>query len=177
MKFLKDNWLIIAVIILFGGNLTQFLNPIVKIKEVVKRDTVTTVTVDSVSLTRAKAELEYLRSQVVIANGKIKYVTKKVIICDTITVDNTEFIVPNFIASLDTTYKESSIKLKYHYPQNVFTDISFTYPRIENNITKTVEVKKLFNFNHGIQVGFGYGVINQNLDFYIGYGFTLGLNL
>ena len=173
MKFLKDNWLIIAVIILFGGNLTQFLNPIVKVQEVIKRDTVTTVTVDSVSLMRAKAELEYLRSQIVIAKGKVIY--KDVV--SEIEIHDTTYIVPNFIASLDTTYKQSSIKLKYHYPQNVFTDISFTYPRIENNITKTVEVKKLFNFNHGIQVGFGYGVINQNLDFYIGYGFTLGLNL
>ena len=171
MKFLKDYWFIIAIIVLFGGNLTQYLNPIVEIKEVIKRDTVTSVTIDSLSLTRAKAEIEYLRSELKNVDANITYVTKT----DTILVDNTEYIVPYFTASLDTTFNQSSIKLKYHYPKNEFSDIVFTYPVVSSTVkeSKTVEVKKLFTFNHGVQVGFGYGVINKNLDFYVGYGFQL----
>ena len=171
MKFLENNWIWLLIIILFGGNLTQYLNPVIKIKEVIKRDTVTTVTIDSLSLTRAKAELEYLRSELKNVDANITYVTKT----DTILVDNTEYIVPYFTASLDTTFNQSSIKLKYHYPRNEFSDIVFTYPVINTTVkeSKTVEVKKLFSFAHGVQVGFGYGVINKNLDLFIGYGFQL----
>ena len=172
MTFLKNNWFIIAIIVLFGGNITQFLNPIVKIKEIIHQDTVTTVKIDSVALTRAKAELKYLRSQIMTAKGKVIY--KDVV--SEIEIQDTTYIVPNFIASMDTTFKNSSIKLKYRYPQNEFYDIRFTYPQLNTEVTKTVEVKRLFNFSHGIQVGFGYGVINRNLDFFIGYGFTLGIN-
>ena len=171
MKFLKDYWLVIVAVILFGGNLTQYLNPVIKIRDVIKRDTVTTVIIDSVSLTRVKAELEYLRSELKNAEGKIVYKDK----VSEIEIRDTTYIVPNFIASLDTTFNESSIKLKYHYPENEFRDIRFSYPIVNSTIkeTKTVEVTKLFTFNHGIQVGFGYGVINKNLDLYVGYGFQL----
>ena len=159
------------IIVFFGGHFTKYINPIVEIREIIKRDTVTTVTIDSISLTRAKAELEYLRSELKNVDANITYVTKT----DTILVDNTEYIVPYFTASLDTTFNQSSIKLKYHYPKNEFSDIVFTYPVVSSTVkeSKTVEVKKLFNFNHGIQVGFGYGIINKNLDFYVGYGFQL----
>ena len=175
MKFLKDNWLIIAVVILFGGNLLQYINPVVKIKEVVTRDT--TVVVDSVSLTRAKSELNYLRERLKTAQGKIVYVQKT----DTIRIveqngSETNYIVPNFIASLDTTINQSRLFLSYHYPQNYFSDIRFTYPKVYEKTTTTIVEKPLFDFSHGIILGVGLGVIAKQPDIFIGYGFKLGLN-
>ena len=177
MKFLKDNWLIIVIICLFGGNLLQFLNPIVKIKEIIKKDTVTVVKIDSVSLTRAKSELNYLRERLKTAQGKIVYVQKT----DTIRIveqngSETNYIVPNFVASLDTTINQSRLSLSYHYPQNYFSNILFTYPQKSQTITKIVTEKKLFDFSHGILIG---GFVSQDgvIRLGIGYGFKLGINL
>lgn len=142
---------------------------ITKPKVVTNCDTITTVMVDSVSLIRAKAELNYLRSQ----KGNIKYVTKKEVIRDTILVGDTEFIVPHFTARIDTTFERGNyLTAKYEYPKNEFT-ILHKYPYVNTQIKETITEKPLFTFNHGIQVGFGYGVISQSFDTYIGYGFQL----
>lgn len=169
MKFIKDNWAIIVIVVLFGGNVLQKLNP--TIRTVTHTDTLTTVITDSVSLTRAKAELNYLRSELKNAKGKIKYITK----IDTIIVSNTEFVVPNFVASLDTTVNQSKLSLNYHYPQNYFSDILFTFPQKSQTITKTVTEKPLFDFSHGILVG---GFVGQDgvIRLGVGYGFKIGLN-
>ena len=176
MKFLKDNWLIIAVVILFGGNLLQYINPVVKIKEVVTRDT--TVVIDSVSLTRAKSELNYLREELKNAKGKIVYRTKvdTVQVTDQATDQVEKYIERHFIASLDTTINQSKLSLSYHYPQNYFSDIRFTYQAKTIKETKEVQVKPLIDFSHGIILGAGLGVITKQPDIFIGYGFKLGLN-
>lgn len=53
-----------------------------------------------------------------------------------------------------------------------FLDYIKVYPR-ETTIykEKTLEIKKKQRFNHGIQVGIGYGMLNNKADVYIGYGF------
>ena len=177
MKFLKDNWLIIVIIFLFGGNLLQFLNPIVKIKTITEKDTVTVVKIDSVSLTRAKAELNYLREELKNAKGKIVYRTKvdTVQVTDQATDQVIDYVVPNFIASLDTTINQSKLSLSYHYPQNYFSDIRFTFPKVTTKVTETIQEKPLFDFSHGILVG---GFVSQDgvIRLGIGYGFKIGLN-
>ena len=137
-------------------------------------DTVTTVITDSVSLIRAKAELNYLREELKSAEGKIVYKT----IVDTITVNSVEFIVPNFEARIDTTFERGNyLSALFEYPSNRFTILhKYRNENVVINNTKTVEEKRLFDFSHGILVGFGYGVISQKLDTFIGYGFKLGLN-
>lgn len=183
MKLIKDYWFIILIVFLFGGNLVQYFNPMVKIERETIRDTVTTVITDSVSLTRAKAELNYLRAELNKEKVKNSYLSGKTVTnqgywgkIDTIIVSNTEFIVPNFVASLDTTVNQSKLSLNYHYPQNYFSDILFTFPQKSQTITKTVTEKPLFDFSHGILVG---GFVGQDgvIRLGVGYGFKIGLNL
>ena len=147
---------------------------ITKPKVVTNCDTLTTVITDSVSLIRAKAELNYLREELKAKGVKILYRTKT----DTVTINSVDFIVPNFTSRIDTTFERGNyLSAIYEYPQNEFT-ILHKYPYVSNTITEnTVTEKPLFTFNHGVQVGFGYGVNSRTFDTFVGYGFTLGINL
>lgn len=46
------------------------------------------------------------------------------------------------------------------------------YPRITNTetITKEITKYKTRHFNHGIQLGIGYGIVNKKPDVFVGYG-------
>ena len=174
INFIKDNAILIIIIVFFGGYLTKYVNPIIKIHETVVKDTVTVVKIDSISLIRTKAELYYLRTKLKQANGKIVYINK----VDTVLVNDTSYIVPNFTANFDTMFtKGDELRVKYFYPQNQF-DIYHKYNTINSivNTTKTIETKRLFDFSHGIIVGAGYGVTTKKVDVFLGYGFKLGLN-
>jgi len=170
MKFLKDNWLIIVVVFLFGGNLLQYINPVIEVREVVTTDTVTTIVFDSVLLERKEAEIAYLKEK---GKGKIIYKTK----VDTVLVNETEYIIPHFEAKIDTTFEKGNyMTAKYAYPQNEFT-ILHKYPHTNTEIkeTKVVEEKKLFNFSHGIIAG-AFVVPDGTIKVGIGYGLKLGIN-
>lgn len=177
MKFIKDNWLIIVVVFLFGGNLLQYLNPVIKVKEVVKTDTITSVITDSVSLIRAKAELNYLREELRLANGKIVYVQKT----DTIQIIEQNkpktYVIPEFVASLDTTFsKGDELSIKYLYPQNYFNlDFKYKSKAITIKETKEVQVKPLFDFSHGFIAG-AFVTPSGTVQVGIGYGLQLKLN-
>lgn len=174
MKFIKDNIFWILLIVFFGGHLTKYINPVIQVHETVVHDTTTVVQIDSISLTRAKAELNYLRTELKQANGKIKYINKT----DTVKVNDTTYIVPNFTAKYDTVFsKGDELRVFYRYPQNQF-DVFHKYVNDIDVVhtTKTIETKRLFDFSHGIIVGAGIGLITKQPDVFVGYGFKLGLN-
>ena len=174
INFIKDNAILIIIIVFFGGYLTKYVNPIIKIHETVVHDTTEVKIENKLLLERKQAEIEYLRTQLKQANGKIKYINK----VDTVLVNDTSYIVPNFTANFDTMFtKGDELRVKYFYPQNQF-DIYHKYVNDINvvNTTKTIETKRLFDFSHGILVGAGYGVTTKKVDVFLGYGFKLGLN-
>ena len=57
-----------------------------------------------------------------------------------------------------------SFDLNYFY----FNDVNFRYPQTTIADSKKIYRTKLFE--HGVQGGFGYGLINGKFDFWIGYG-------
>lgn len=81
----------------------------------------------------------------------------------------------------DTTYVVLPFEKKRYTNENYDLIISGYKPTLESVTvypeTKyiyqqtTINEKKKVTFNHGIQGGFGYGLINKKLDVYLGYGF------
>ena len=174
MKIAECKYLWIALLLALAVNVYQYKGNGDNLSPQTTIDTIKTVIIDSISLIRAKAELNYLREELKNAEGKIEYIQK----VDTITVNSVEFIVPNFTARIDTTFEqEDYLTALYEYPQNRFT-ILHKYPITNTQVSVTEPLhKSLFSFNHGLTAGLGYGVISQKIDLFVGYGFTIGLNL
>lgn len=84
----------------------------------------------------------------------------------------------------DTTYIVLPFEKKRYQTDNYDLTISGFEPQLDEitvfpekkyiyYTTVLNEEKKKVTFNHGIQGGFGYGLINKKLDIYLGYGFQI----
>ena len=109
-----------------------------------------------------------------------------VVIRDTLKFDNPTLIYVKtepdtlYIESIDSTvimnketkvYKDSlyEVQLSGIRPNLDYINV---YPKTTYITTEKVSyVEKKRHFNHGIQVGVGFGVINRKPDVFVGYGF------
>lgn len=84
----------------------------------------------------------------------------------------------------DTTYIFLPIEKKRFQTENYDLTISGYNPTLESitvfpetryiyQTTTAINEKKKVTFNHGVQGGFGYGLINKKVDVWLGYGFQL----
>ena len=109
-----------------------------------------------------------------------------VVIRDTIKFDNPTLIYVK--TELDTLYIESidstvvmNKETKVYRDSTYEAQISGFQPHLDHikvfpNTTyitteKTSYIEKKKHFNHGIQIGVGFGVINRKPDVFVGYGF------
>ena len=100
---------------------------------------------------------------------------------DTIYIDTSG----KFHAKSKFSIEEDSVKIKgnvyFDEPMFSFSNVTVKYPFRTKTITKSrVDTLKITNnvqkwFTHGIQVGVGYGVFNNKVDLYIGYGVQIKL--
>lgn len=87
--------------------------------------------------------------------------------------------IPQPIASADTilTRDSSWIKVKYFFPPaNYFNaDFGIKEKIVKQTITNYIPIEETFwdRFNWSIQGGFGYGLINEKFDVYIGIGASI----
>lgn len=186
MKLIKENWLVIILVVLFGGNLIQFLNPIIKIKNTVTRDTITTVdstSVNQLNLINARIELlkdlfEDQENKMLSKINQIDSLQKFIVInkADTLRVDSS-LVNAYYVAILDTVLNSDSLRVEYYHPYGYWNlrHVDFTTKTLINTTT-IIEKKSLFDFNHGIILG-AFVTSGGNIKFGIGYGFKLGVNL
>lgn len=140
---------IIIIIILIILNLYQYNhNKIVKINTVEVRDTVVirdTVKFDNPTLIYVKTELDTLYIE---------------------SIDSTVVMNKETKVYRDSTYEAQISGFQPHLDHiNVFPKTTY----ITTEKTSYIEKKK--HFNHGIQIGVGFGVINRKPDVFVGYGF------
>ncbi len=96
---------------------------------------------------------------------------------DTIYIDTSG----KFHANAKFSIEEDSVKIKgnvfYDEPMFSFSEVIVKYPFKTNTITITrTDTLKVTNnvlkrFSHGVQAGFGFGLINKEFDVFVGYGF------
>lgn len=89
-----------------------------------------------------------------------KYIT----INDTIWIENKPEIFKDSTPNYDIEIQ--SVKLDW-YKLNIHHTDTITF---EKEIIKNIYNKKKQHFNHGIQVGIGWGVWNRKPDLFVGYG-------
>ena len=66
-----------------------------------------------------------------------------------------------------------SIHIKHNYPILTKNQIIYQDRYIHSTITTPDKRKTFFdNFNYGIQLGVGYGLINKKSDIYVGFGIS-----
>lgn len=89
-----------------------------------------------------------------------KYITQN----DTVYIENRPEIYKDSTDKYDIEIQ--SVKLDW-YKLNIHHTDTITY---EKEIIKNVYNKKKQHFNHGIQIGIGWGVWNRKPDLFVGYG-------
>ena len=144
----------ISIVILF--NVYNLGKKSVKISEVVKTDTITKV--DTVIVEKPIPDTIYLT----------KIVTDTVYSTDSVKVE-VQLPIETKTYTDDSTYNVqiSGYKANLDYVK-VFPTQTTIYKE------KTLEIKeKQPLIKHGVQVGVGYGMINNKPDFYIGYGISI----
>lgn len=108
-----------------------------------------------------------------------------VVISDTVKFDNPTLIYvktePDTLYINDTTFIELPKETKVYRDSTYEAQISGFQPHLDHikvfpNTTyitteKTSYIEKKKHFNHGIQIGVGFGVINRKADVFVGYGF------
>ena len=141
---------IIIIIILIILNLYQYNhnNKIVKINTVEVRDTVVirdTIKFDNPTLIYVKTEQDTLYIE---------------------SIDSTVVMNKETKVYRDSTYEAQISGFQPHLDHiKVFPNTTY----ITTEKTSYIEKKK--HFNHGIQIGVGFGVINRKPDVFVGYGF------
>lgn len=141
----------IIIIILIILNLYQYNhnNKIVKINTVEVRDTVVirdTLKFDNPTLIYVKSEPDTLYIE---------------------SIDSTVVMNKETKVYRDSTYEAQISGFQPHLDHiKVFPNTTY----ITTEKTSYIEKKK--HFNHGIQIGVGFGVINRKADVFVGYGFT-----
>jgi len=108
--------------------------------------------------------------------NKYVYIDKWSTKTDTIYIDSS-----GYHAKADFLFNKDSVrvtgKVYYDTPMFSFSHLQVKYPYKTITINRTdtlkVTVYETKMFTHGVQAGFGYGVINKQLDVYIGYGFQI----
>ena len=108
-----------------------------------------------------------------------------VVIRDTLKFDNPTLIYvktePDTLYINDTTFIELPKETKVYRDSTYEAQISGFQPHLDHikvfpkttyiTTEKTSYIEKKKHFNHGIQIGVGFGVINRKPDVFIGYGF------
>lgn len=115
--------------------------------EVIKRDTV----------------IEYDIKIDTVYNTKLYTQYKYKIINDTVFIENKPELYKDSTDIYDIAIQ--SVKLDW-YKLNIHHTDTVTY---EKEIIKNIYTNKKQHFNHGISLGFGYGIWNKRPDLFIGY--------
>lgn len=101
---------------------------------------------------------------------KIKYITRVDTIYNYQVVTSTDTLYQNIEVPIETkVYSDSTYKC-----QISGFNASLDWIKVVNHSTiESRYIERKRRFNHGLQVGAGYGLINKNIDVYVGYGFQL----
>ena len=153
---MKNIWLYVVIIILFSLCFFQWKYPKIEIIEtkIIKRDTVTLV------------DTLYIEKPVY----KTKYITKvdTVYVCDTI---------PIALPVETKIYEDSTYTAQV---SGIRADLDWikVYPKqttiYEEKVIQIAQKQPLFEFKPSI--GLGYGLINNNVDIYVGGSLQINLN-
>lgn len=117
--------------------------------------------------------LETIRQDTLIVRDTLKFYKPKPIYVkselDTLYINDTTFIE---LPKETKVYRDSTYEARISgFQPNL--DHIYVYPKeIYVTTEKVSYIEKKKHFNHGIQLGVGYGVINMKPDVYVGYGFT-----
>lgn len=157
MKFNKDDKIILSIILvfltlIFLSTYKWKYEPQIIEKETIKIDTITVV--DTVKIIEPQATL-------------IRTVDK--VYYDTIIVDSEPLEVPLQVE--EKVYDDSLYHIVISGVHPNLDTLELYQPSII--INKEVTKYKNKRFNHGLQIGIGYGLINKKPDVYIGYGFQI----
>lgn len=157
MKFNKSDIIVLSIILLFltllaWGSYEWKINPQIIEKETIKIDTITVV--DTVKIIEPQATI-------------IRTVDK--VYYDTIIIDSEPLEVPLQVE--EKVYDDSLYHIVISGVHPNLDTLELYQPSII--INKEVTKYKNKRFNHGLQIGLGYGLINNKPDVYIGYGFQI----
>lgn len=108
--------------------------------------------------------IDYIYKTDTIYNTKKDTEYKYITVNDTTYIENKPEIFKDSTDNYDITI--NAVKLN-NYQLNIHNTDTIFY---EKEIIKNVYNKKKRHFNHGIQVGIGYGVWNRKPDLFVGYG-------
>lgn len=182
---LKIFGIVIAILLLLGSNVFQFLNP-----KIVKEKTFIEVKDSSVyrKLGLAEAEVITIKSKLTKLQQSSKAEKDKYLrviatlkaLGDTIYVNPTNDTILEktpFVAVLDTLSGQDSIRVEYYYPYNQWM-LYHTDHQLIKTITNTKEITEIpfVEFTHGVQIGAYYGFASKRIDLGVGYGFQLRFN-
>ena len=153
---MKNIWLYVVIIILFSLCFFQWKYPKIEIieTEIIKKDTVTLV--DTIFIEKPVY--------------KTKYVTK----VDTVYVSDT---IPIALPVETKIYEDSTYTAQI---SGIRADLDWikVYPKqttiYEEKVVKIAQKQPLFEFKPSI--GLGYGLINNNVDIYVGGSLQINLN-
>lgn len=153
---MKNIWLYVVIIILFSLCFYQWKYPKIEIieTEIIKRDTIT------------KYDTLYIEKPVY----KTKYITK----VDTVYVNDT---IPIALPVETKVYEDSTYTAQV---SGIRADLDWikVYPKqttiYEEKVVKIAQKQPLFEFKPS--VGLGYGLINNNVDIYVGGSLQINLN-
>lgn len=116
----------------------------------------------------------------------VETIRDTVVIMDTIKFDNPTLIYVKtepdtlYIESIDSTvvmnketkvYRDSTYEAQISGFQPHLDHIKVFPNKTYITTEKTSYIEKKKHFNHGIQIGVGFGVINRKPDVFVGYGF------
>lgn len=152
VNIMKNVIYIIIIFILIILNLYQYShnkNNIIEINDTVVEETIDTVIViDTVRINKPKPI--YVKSEK-----------------DTLYINDTTFIE---LPKETKVYRDSTYEAQISGFQPNLDHIS-VFPRTTYITTEKVSyIEKKRHFNHGLQLGVGFGVINRKPDVFIGYG-------
>lgn len=153
---MKNIWLYVVIIILFSLCFFQWKYPKIEIieTEIIKKDTVTLV--DTIFIEKPVY--------------KTKYITK----VDTVYVNDT---IPIALPVETKIYEDSTYTAQI---SGIRADLDWikVYPKqttiYEEKVVKIAQKQPLFEFKPS--VGLGYGLINNNVDIYVGGSLQINLN-
>ena len=118
-------------------------------------------------------DVETIRQDTVIVRDTLKFYKPKPIYVksekDTLFINDTTFIE---LPKETKVYRDSTYEARISGFQPNLEYIKVFPKTIYVTKEKVSYIEKKKHFNHGLQVGVGFGVINMKPDVYVGYGFT-----